>query len=360
MWEANYGKEPFDLRLTALYIMGRWKLIAACTLAGTLLFGGIYCVKNLLLRGEPQYSAKSVYRADYAVDDKDLDKAFINAFTWNTYVHTEEFLGGVRERLKNAGLERLCGEELGSCIAGILESDWRVPCTVVTTSDPESSVAIARAVEDVMTEDFPAGIREIDAIRVIDPANAAGEVIPDTRPARAFILAAVLSLFFTVVILLLREIGACSVRLPSTIRYRYGLKVLGTVESAELKENVSYLFAGKKKVAVSAVQEEIDTGEAAERLAERCGGADGSVPEFCAVPSVLLCPESVSVLREAEGILLAVKAGEHAGKQLEYALEYLRQQDCEITAVLLWEADESLLRRYYAFAGSRAQIRREG
>lgn len=354
MWEANYGKEPFDLRLTVLYMLGRWRLIAACTLAGTLLLGGCYCIAGFMKHGESQYSATSVYRADYAVEDRDLDKAFINAYTWNTYVHTEEFLGGVRERLKDAGLERLGGEELGNCIMGKLDSDWRVPSTVVTTGDPESSVAIARAVEGAMTEDFPAGIKEIDSVRVIDPANRAEEVIPDVRPVRAFLLAAVLSLFFTAVILLLKEIGACSIRLPSTIRYRYGLKTLGTVESAELKENVRYLFAGKKKAAVCAVQEEIDTREAAERLAERCGSTGGDIPEFCALPSLLLCPESAPLLREAESILLVVKAGEHAGKQLEHALEYLWQQDCQITAVLLWEADERLIRHYYAFDRRRA------
>ena len=75
---------------------------------------------------------------------------------------------------------------------------------------------------------------------------------PRVRPVRAFLLAAVLSLFFTAAALLLREIGAGSIRLPSTIRYRYGLKALGTLESAELKENVRYLFAGMKKTAVCA------------------------------------------------------------------------------------------------------------
>lgn len=360
MWEANYGKEPFDLRLTVLYMLGRWKLIAACTLAGTLLFGGIYCIRSFLMNWEPQYSAKSVYRADYAVEDRDLDKAFINAYTWNTYVHTEEFLAGVRQRLKEAGLEALTGEELGDCIIGNLESDWRVPSTVVTAGVPENSVAIARAVEAVMTEEFPAGIKEIDAIRVIDPADEALEVIPDVRPVRAFLLAAALSLFFTTVALLLREMGACSIRLPSTIRYRYGLKALGTLESAELKENVRYLFAGMKKAAVCAVQDEIDIREAAERLEESCKGAAGDIPEFCPMPSVLLCPESASALREAEGILLVVKAGAYAGKQLEYVLEYLRQQDCEVTAVLLWQADERLLRRYYWFARRKQRAGKTG
>lgn len=346
MWEGSYGREPFDLRLTVLYMMGRWKLIALCTLLGTLLFGGLYCVKNILLRGETQYRAESVYRADYAVADGDLDKAFINAYTWNTYVHTEEFLATVKERLEGSGAEQMSMEELGGCITGNLESDWRVPSTVAVTEDPQKSVAIARAVEETMTTDFPAGIKEIDSIRVIDGADRAAEVIPDVRPGRAFVLSAVLSCFFTVAVLLLKEIGADSIRLPATIRYRYGLKVAGTTESVGLKENISYLFAEAERAAVCAVQEDIDSTEVAERLKQRC---EGVKTDFYPLPSPVLCPEGARVLREAQGILLVVKAGEHTGKQLEYALDYLTQQDCNITAVLLWAADERLIRYYYGF-----------
>ena len=32
---------------------------------------------------------------------------------------------------------------------------------------------------------------------------------------------------------------------------------------------------------------------------------------------------------------------------MERTLEYLGQQDCPVTAAILWEADERLIRRYY-------------
>ena len=44
--------------------------------------------------------------------------------------------------------------------------------------------------------------------------------------------------------------------------------------------------------------------------------------------------------------MLAVKAGSHAGRMFERVLEYLEQQDCQVTAAILWDADEKLLRRY--------------
>lgn len=348
MWEGSYGKEPFDLRLTVLRIIGCWKLIIMCTLGGTLLLGGLYCVKNILFAGEKQYQAESTYRVDYAVDDADVSKTAINAYTWNTYVHTGEFLDGVRSHIEDSELAQMSNEELGEAIQGNLESDWRVPSTVITTESPDRSMAIARAVEEAMTLDFPKGISEVEAIRVIDEAKGAHEVIPDIRVGRAFVLAAVLSLFFTLVILLLKETGDDSIWLPATIRHRYGLKVLGTLESRELAQNISYLFAGKERAAVCTVQDDINPAEIAEALNKVC--TDMGQVSFFAVPSPILCPEGAKVLRESEGILLAVEAGAHAGKQLEYVMEYLAQQDCNITAVILWNADERLLRGYYRFA----------
>lgn len=348
MWEGSYGKEPFDLRLTVLRILGRWKLIIMCTLGGTLLLGGLYCVKNILLRGETQYQAESTYRVDYAVDDADVSSTAINAYTWDTYVHTGEFLDGVRSRLQDEELIRLNNEELGELIEGNLESDWRVPSTVVITDSPEKSVAIARAVEGTMTNDFPDGIKEIESIRVIDAAEAR-EVIPDVRAGRAFALAAVLSFFFTLLILLLKEIGDDSIWLPSTVSHRYGLKVLGTPESRELVQNISYLFEGKEEAAVCTVQEHINPAEIAEALNKAYADAGAGKMNFYAVPAPMLCPEGAEILRKAQGILLAVEAGAHAGKQFEYVAEFLAQQDCEITAIILWNADEKLLRRYYRF-----------
>ena len=64
MWEGSYGKEPFDLRLTLLRVIRRLHLIIAVTLAGTLVFGGGYYVKNVLLRSEPVYSAESTCRIE--------------------------------------------------------------------------------------------------------------------------------------------------------------------------------------------------------------------------------------------------------------------------------------------------------
>ena len=201
----------------------------------------------------------------------------------------------------------------------------------------------------------------IAKVRVIDP-GISEEVVPDVRPVRAFVLSALLSLFFAVVVFLLKELGEDSIWLPGSLRVRYGLKVLGTAGSPDFEENFKYLFADKREITVLPLDERTDSTEAVNVLKELVlqpgtsgQHTDRADKEWLALPAPLLCPESCGKLRDADGILLLVPAGNHVGKKLEYVLDYLQQQDCKVTAAVLWEADEALLKCYYGLDFGRSR-----
>lgn len=400
MWKGWYGKEPFDLRLTALRMLHQLPLILVVTFLGTLVFGGGYYMKNVLFAGRPSYAASSVYRVEYAVEEeKDVGTVHINEMSWNTYVHSDFFLDAVRmhlsawmqegrysEEMAYAAAECVeMGDQLGGMLEAFLGSDLRVPSTTVTSDDPVKCVLVALAAEAAMEGELAGEIREIVSISVIDSGNEGYEVVPDVRPMRAFVLSGALSCFFVVVALLLKETGDDSIWLPGSLWRRYGLKTAGTVESRELAENIKYFFGEKpdragisveealvrrpsagrdasagRRIAVCGVQEQVNAEAVLEKLRKACAGtvdiskeepgqAGGTV--WFPLPSPLQCPEVCEKLRRADGILLAVRAGGHAGRQLERTLELLAQQDCHVTAAVLWEADERLIRRYYFCAG---------
>ena len=359
MWRGYYGKEPFDLRLTFLRLLRRLPFVAAVTLLGTLVFGGGYYVKNVLLQGDRTYAATSVYHVEYAVENQqDIANVYINEVSWNTYMQSEMFLDAVEGHLERSGGDTalVSGRELAAMIRAQVLSDLRMPSTVITSDSPEKSVEIARAVEAAMTGELADSIGEIASIALVDPGSEAEEVVRDVRPGRAFALSAVLSCFFAMVLLLLKETGDDSIWLPGSVWKRYGIKCAGTIESRELAENLHYFFPGEKSqgqsreetsgkgIAVCAVQEEVDEAEVLERLKAVC--PDIVDKRWFTVPSPLREPRTARQLREAEGILLAVKAGSHAGRAFERVLEYLGQQDCQVTPAILWQADERLLRSY--------------
>ena len=222
--------------------------------------------------------------------------------------------------------------------------------------------------------EFAETIAEIRLIKVLDHGNLAEAVVPDVRTLRAVILAAVVSLFLSVMVFLLWELSCDSIWLPATLRRRYGLKDLGTVHSAGFAENVKYLlqkaterknignkdtgYKSTAKVELTAMVCGIlpgeDPAEVISQLRTAVTAEDVKTSEewqFTAVPSPLLCPESAETLRGADAVILAVPAGPHLGKQLEAVLEYLAAQDCAIDGALLWNADEELIRRYYFLPG---------
>ncbi len=302
MWEGSYASEPFDLRLTVLRMVRNLGSIVLVTLLGTLLFGGGYYVKNVLLGRQPNYESTITCKLEYTNPPVQSGDYYINEMTWNTYLDSEE---------------------------------------------------------------FAASIPEIASIKVID-VSGPELVKPDVRPLRAVILSTVLSCFFVVIFVLLREIGACSIWLPVILRRSYGLKVLVIIKSIGCKEYICYLFKNKTKVAVCPVNDGINPQDVTKSLQEilQSGAQDREheiqheVPvqkncqdigqiEWVAVPTPLLSPETAEVLREADGVLLVVEAGLHAGRHLEYVLEFLTAQDISVTAALLWNADETLLRCYY-------------
>ena len=370
--EASYGKEPFDLRLLLLRL-GRnlWKILVL-TILGTVLFGGGYYVKNVLLQPAPGYAASSTYKVEYVENPNAAGAYYINEATWNSLLHTGEFLDSVETHLQEAAERGETGAaavlEQGrdrwiKALSAALPSDFSIPVTKATTQDPGESIALAHAAEETMCGEFAESMPEITRIKVLDRGDHAEAVVPDVRPVRAVILAAVLSLFFVVVIFLLWELSRDSIWLPATLRRRYGLRSLGTVESVGFAENVKYLLekADAHKIAVCGALPEADPQEAVDRLrelqptdSEQSTGSEqiaGRVQpidrEWIAVPSPLLCPESAETLREADVVLLAVPAGATVGKRLEAVLEYLTAQDCRVDGAFLWNADETLIRSYY-------------
>lgn len=350
MLECNYALEPFDLRLALLRLLKRSGMIIAVTLAGILIFGGGYYLKNVVFGPQDTYGAESKYCVEYAKDPKTNDAyTYINAVTWNTWVHTDEFLEHILSNLDR----QLDKEVLSGYLSADLPSDLRMPTSLVVTPDPELSVEIAKAVEEGFL-DFAGRQREIESIRVVDRGDKAEKVLLDVRPLRACILSGVLTFFLTVIVLSIWEAGGDQIWLPATLRQRYGLKALGTTHTPGFYENLLYLFQGKKDVGIICVEQDAEALQVIQALSEADVEPQKAYnPKWTNVPSPVRNPESCKLLREMDGILLVVSAGSHVGKKLEYVLELLHIQDLTVTAALLWNADEALIRNYYRFSKER-------
>lgn len=346
-----YGKEPFDLRLTILRMFRNLHIILGITLVGVLLLGGGYYVKNVVLYDDTTYRATSTYKISFENEPVATGDYYINEMTWNTYLHSGKFMDAVWEYLHQSGAVEFM-EEAGSA-EGLtayaevkLESDIHVPFTIVTTPSEQWTFVLAKAIENTMTTSFVEGNEQLASVEVIDPVITVQRVMPYVRPVRAFVLSGIISVFFAVVWFMLKELTECGIWLPSALNRKYGIPVVGTINSVETAANVKFLFAPGSKIAVCPADERIDSVEVIDALKQLLSDSDAPI-ECYAMPAPLLCTESVCKLKEAEGVLLVVRAGKSAGKPMEYILEYLSTQKIEVTAILLWDADEWLINTYY-------------
>jgi capsular polysaccharide biosynthesis protein len=343
------GSEPADERLLLLLFLKKLPVLCLIIVLGTGILMGAYCLRYLAFGDPVTYKATSYFQIHYEIPLSESDY-YLNDYTWNIYIHSDTVTDPVLERLQAAGTT-LTKEQLIAKTEAEMESDLSVLTLHASSYDAEEAMTIETALQAEMAENFRGindGVRELE---LIDSAKLSEEH-PDVRPVRAFVLSALLMAFFTFVIWLIREVSADSIYLPKTLRRRYGLPAIGTEESDVLAAHLEYLFRDKERIGIVPATEDLDPVEVREELVRILDGKAPAGERMTAMPAPLLCQEAAEAMRKMDGILLAIPAGRHAGKPLERVLEFLETQEIPVTAAVLWEADEKLVRNYYRIGGT--------
>ena len=337
MWQGRFAKEPFDLKLFVLRCIDNVKWIFFGALASAICIGGIYYLSNVTFGGSIPYQITHKLDVTYAKDpDTGLEYSYYVAYTWNDWIKSDKFLS---EHLEGNTLTMEAGV-FQQHYEMTLPSDVRNPYLVITHPDKGTAEQLS-VVLLAGLEAFAGEQQEIETITVIDTDGPVLQV-RDIRTFRAVVLGAVIGTFFALFALAFQVILEESIYLPETFSYRYGIPVAGYLDqegnySEEIKVGIEYLFAGMDKVGITAVEPELDLTKG-QVLFEN----DRAV----CLPSVLQIPQSVEYLREKEGNLLLVKAGNGNGKAIESVLYLCEIHNVKITAALLADADRRLIGRY--------------
>ena len=427
MWECNYGKEPLDIRLLVLRFLRKSPVILLAALLGGVCIGGSYFLKKVTFGPAKEYEAVTDFYIDYAVQESGEEYTYFNQTTWTQLITDDVFtdkiltyMSGMKLSAEGEGtqavslqdaeeddpqavslqdeeewsgplcdVEKAAGitkRELQGYLYATMLSDTRIVTTTVTTNDPKLTMKIEKALLQAM-EDFGKEQKEIAGVRILQEPAAASPVIADVRIFRACMLGVVIFVFIMVFYLLIYFVLDEGIYIPAAFEKRYGVPMLGTIHSRELPVLAERLFAKegsfcvpvlvtadegvileqvKKTLAESGVKTVVDENvngilfklyhgisenggqmkpekeidRQAERLAEECFEASGN-----------------------KKLLLAVKAGAHNGKRIEKFLNFCKKCDLDVTAALLWEADEMLIRAYempehvlYAWSGKGRNI----
>ncbi len=352
MWEWNYAKEPFDMKLLVIRLIKKIWLPVLAALLGAAVVGGGYFLVADVFGGPDTYEVTSTYYVEFATDpDTGNSYTYINSTSWNTWITTDYFVDNIWEAALESGLKPesydVERQDLFGFLKADLPSDLRMPVSTVTTGNPELTRSLAQAVEKAFLT-FAQDQKEIESIRVVDTEDVKVSD-KDIRTLRACVLGAVLGAFFALTGLLLCLIADDGVYLPQIFVRRYGIPALGGTAGygqelhllQESLENIKYVFRDCKTVALTSVEEDTDL-KAVEALLK----SEASLPEFTCIPGLLQVPEAAERLREKDGVLLLAEAGVCNGKQIEKMLHQLKVQDCAVRGVLLTDVDEKLVKLY--------------
>ncbi len=333
----DYLKEPFDFKLFAFKMLGKWYQFVLCMIAGAALFGSSYYLYKAEYAPAKEFQASATYYIEYAADPKLSEPySYFNEYTLNSWLTTDAFINQVVPKLDR----ELTAEQLDRYVELTLASDVRVMTLKVISPEKTLTMDILKAYDEAFA-DFAENQREISAVKLQDMSKEAAQIKADIRTQRAFVLGAVLGLFAGAMYLILKYLLDDGIYLPSVLAKRHGVKVFGADISEELLANVSYAVQGKKRIAVTGIGDTPALPEVLEVLKP----ADKEA-EWIMVPSVVQCPEAGDALRKCDGIILTVMSGTDKSGAIDRALRYYEQQQVQVLGAVLWHADKKLLSRY--------------
>lgn len=369
MWECKYGKEPLNTRLFVLRLLKKVPVILLAALLGAVCVGGPYFLTKVTFGPAKEYEAVTDFYIDYAVKEDGTQHTYINFATWDQLLKDDVFTDRILIHMAGEGafadeesaqsaplcdVEKAAGitkqELCGYLFADVL-SDTRIVTTTVTTNDPALTMKIEKALVQAMF-DFGEQQREIAELRILQEPAEASLVVADVRTFRACMVGVVSFVFVTVLYLCLYFALDEGIHIPEIFERRFGIPMLGTIQSKELPALAGKLLT--EKPAILTADEGVDLEQVKRALAEKGieTGESCRFDELIETGSRKLAEDMGGSALEGDGekpeakYLFVVKAGAHNGKQTEKVLDFCDKCGLNVAAALLWEADEKLIRAY--------------
>lgn len=371
----EYLNRGMDLKRLALYLQKKVWLVIMLAILGAVCGGIIYQVVRSV-KMPVEYKSVSKLYISFGSDENGEVYQYYNGYTWNDLLDADPILDIVMSVLP--GYER---DEVREATTAEILSDIRL-LTVTVRGDNEKFVReIRNAVESGLRE-YAKESEELVQIEVIR-SGAPERVYWDDRTTAACVTGAVI-----LGILALLGVGFGyaldeSVYVQEDVEKKYGCKALGILTrnqkglqpyARELKANLHYLLGEKKTFAVLDMDNHGDTRKLElERLLGRedTDGFGGSIPvikeefswnipdeedlkepesewEILSFNENVLGEEECEKIREAGGVILLLPFGTDAGRRTSRILSLLKNQDCQVLGMIIAQADEEFLNRYFA------------
>lgn len=370
----EYLNRGMDLKRLVLYLQKRIWLAIVLTVLGATCGGVVYQVMRSI-KMPVEYEAVSKLYISFGHDENGDVYQYYNGYTWNDLLDTDPILDFVMDDLP--GYER---EEVIEATTAEILSDIRLLTVKVRGEDEKSVREIKSAMESGLRE-YARDSEELDQIKVIR-SGVPERVYWDDRTTSACVAGGAVIGVLSLMVLLFHYVLDESIYVQEDIEKRYPYKALGILTrnqkglqpyARELKANIRYALGEKRTFAILDMADHADTRRLEiERLLDREGleaysnsgyeevGLNWSIPkeeeesekssewDVLAFNANVLSEDECRQIREAGGVMLLLPFGTDTGRKTERILSFLRNQDCKVIGMIIAQADEEFLNRYYA------------
>ncbi len=368
----EYRNREMDLKRLVLFFQKKlWLVIMLVILGATA--GGILYQMLHSMKMPVEYQAVSKLYISFGHDESGEVYQYYNGYTWNDLLDTDPIMDLVMMYLP--GYEK---EQVMEATTAEILSDIRLLTITVRGEEEKFVREISRATENGLKE-FGRESEELEQIKVIR-SGVPQRVYWDDRTSAACITGAVILGVISLLVIGFNYALDEAVYVQEDIEKRYGVKALGILtrsqkglEPYELKANIRYAVGEKKAFAVVDMDNHADLrGSELERILNReamevFGGGhtreeedfgwnfakeEEQLPEgewkVTAFGENVLSEEECRQLREIGGVILLLPFGVDVGRKTSRILSLLKNQDCPVIGMVVAQADEEFLNRYYA------------
>ena len=375
MKNEEYLNRGMDLKRLVMYFQKKiWMILLLAAIGAAI--GGISYQIIRSVKMPVEYATVSKLYIRFGYDETGEVYQYYNGYTWNDLLDTDPIMELVMKNLP--GYEK---EAVQAATTAEILSDIRLLTITVSGGNEKFVREIRDAVEDGLME-YARESEELQQIKVIR-SDAPERVYWDNRTTAACITGAVILGLITFLIFAFHYALDDAVYIQEDVEKKYGCKALGIMAESqkglqpytrELKANIHYLLAEHKRFVILDManhaemrQQELDRmlnweeagtlggdarieNELVWHVREEDEDEEPVKGEWEIIPfdESNVAEEQCKQIREIGGVVILLPFGEDASRKTRRILGLLKNQDCKVLGMIIAQADEEFLNRYYA------------
>lgn len=335
--ENGYMQQHINWKKICLLYLERIWLVITLTASCAAIAAGIYQVVRAINSEGQFYRVSSDYYLHFNLEEHPEGVHNYNAYTWDTILRDDPFVDAALEVLPDDYTK----EEIIASVTGEMLGDYRILTVYSTHLVPERAEAIARAYTHSL-ETFPQKVDLFHSIEVWSQEECKPVVEENLTPNMA-VIGAVIGLVLALITCSIHYILDDSIYVETDFTSRFNIPFFGMLTRGnsnlckqELQANLNYLLKEDKGCYLVFIDSVNETAvEEIKSIYKRIEG-------ICTLQG-----EELNTLRKSNGVVLMIPWGSKNGNIVEKTLSFLEKQECNISGVIVYDADDKFLRKYY-------------